>query len=171
MPSPRDREAGTPAALRLLLLPPSRRERGGTARGAGPADTAHPARGRVSARSEHRAEAREGGGMEEGAGKRGDEPEQQASPARPELRAQRRDAQRRSLPASEQPRPGQGRGELLAAAGGPRRSPRPTAAPASLRPASPRHLPNLCPTMARPYQPLPGTTSGAGATIERRGTA
>ena len=67
----------------------------------------------------------------------------------------------RSLPAPEQPRRGQGRSELFIAAAAHWQSPRLSTAPASLRPASPRHLPNLCPTMARPYQPQPETTSGA----------
>ena len=72
-----------------------------------------------------------------------------------------REARRSSLPAPEQPRRGQGRSELFVAAAARWRSPRLSTAPASLRPASPRHLPNLCPTMARPYQPQPETTSGA----------
>lgn len=93
--------------------------------------------------------------------------------ARPELRNRgERSQERRSLPASEQSRRGQGRSELLAAAAARRRSPRPATAPASLRPASPRHLPNLCPPMARPYEPLPRNHfRGEGKTIERRGAA
>ena len=53
-------------------------------------------------------------------------------------------------PAPEQPRRGQGRSELFVAAAAGWRSPRLSTTPASLRPASPCHLPNLCPTMARP---------------------
>lgn len=76
--------------------------------------------------------------------------------ARPKLRVRgERSPERRSLPASEQSRRGHGHSELLAAAAARRLSPRLATAPASLCPASPRHLPNLCPTMARPYQPLP----------------
>lgn len=75
------------------------------------------------------------------------------------LRLCRREAQTGGpLPASEQPRRGQSRCELV---GTRRRSPPATAAPASLRPAAPRHLPNLCPTMARPSRTPAGTTSGA----------
>lgn len=77
--------------------------------------------------------------------------------------------QRRPLPASEQPRRrGQGRSEFLEAAAA--QIPRPAAAPASLCPAAPRHLPNLCPTMARPDQPR-NHFRGEIRTIERRGAA
>lgn len=73
--------------------------------------------------------------------------------ARPQLTGKPGSRKRQPLPASEQPR-GLGRRELRAAAAHWRR-PRLTAAPASLCPTSQRHLPNLGPTMARPYQPQP----------------
>lgn len=147
---------------------PSRRERGGrraeldpralrTGPGQGVGEKGAPGGGERRGVGERRRGREE----REAAEHPGDPQASAPEDARPQLRAPRRDAERRPLPASEQPRPGQGRGESLAAAGGPRRSPRRSAAPASLRPAAPRHLPNLCPTMARPHQPLPVTTSGA----------
>lgn len=148
---------------------------------------ASPARARAGAtpseaRREPSTQAKRGGG-EATLGRtrqRWREPEPQTAPApaaaaaaspqgcwRPLLKGKLRSRKRQPLPASEQPR-GPGRRELRAAADHGRR-PRLTAAPASLCPTSQRHLPNLCPTMARPYQPQPRNHFRGEGSAQRAG--